>query len=176
MESLLYVRSCFDCVRCLNSSDSYNSTRDLGEGEYYYCPPFTGKKTQLHNRDGLPGTLASEPSFIRLYCLLPQGLFSPRAQHPKALWVYAVWSLHFHQSISFVSWSMHVFSFPTRPWAPQGQIWGLFLASVSPGHSKKPIKWKQGSVAVFWIKPQYVRRWRDPLSEEWSRHPPWPVF
>lgn len=40
----------------------------LENGGYLYCPHFTGEETgaQSHHKDGLPDTLAPEPSFIYL--------------------------------------------------------------------------------------------------------------
>lgn len=47
-----------------------NSTRERGGGEGA-ATIIVLLQTQSYTRDGLPGTLASEPSFTHLYHLLP---------------------------------------------------------------------------------------------------------
>lgn len=85
MHCLLYARPCSGCVTCIMSFDSYNSTRELGYNiNIYKLPHFTGKDigVQSHNKDGLLFQFYSQ-ALNHCAIWLPQGLFSPKAQHPR---------------------------------------------------------------------------------------------
>lgn len=56
--------------------------------------------------------------YIPLNYLIPQGLFSTRAQHPKALWVYAVWSLLFPPKYIFCLLAYACFFLPNQTLSP----------------------------------------------------------
>lgn len=85
MHCLLYARPCSGCVMCIQSFDSYNSTREQGYNiiNILNYPHFTGKEIGAQRWAGLSDISASQPSFKPLCYLASPRLFSPGAQHPR---------------------------------------------------------------------------------------------